>query len=801
MLQQLWNHEGSSYAPRAEARRRVALRPIIVCLEDRLTLSTTLGSSFTGLASTGWYPPDTNAAVGPNHVVETVNETLAIYNKSTGAFVSSQTLPSLFSGFDTGGNSGTFDPSVMYDEQAGRFVVVDMVNDSANHKAYIDLAVSNSSDPTAGFAEKQQIEVDEGGANWVDNGKLGSNADAYVFTGNSYSFAGTYQHEMVITINKSSVLDQNPGTFTDYQVTRSGNFSMIPARMHGSTSGGPMWFVETSTGGGSSIDVVKMTNVLSGSPSFTDSNLTVNSYGYKTSAVQPGGTVGIVDARTLNAEWNNNNLVAGWDSTSGSDSAAGWVEFNTSGSSPTKSQQGVIHPASGVQTYFPAVTVDSSGNMAMTYMESSSSEYVSAYFTGRLAADPANTMEPATLMHGGGASLSPNRAGDYAGIAIDPSAAATFWAANEYAQSNGSWSTWLSQFTVGGGTGNQPPTVATPATANPNPVTATTTALGVLGADDGGESNLTYNWSVTAQPSGVTSPSFSINGTNAAKNSTATFYAAGTYTFQATITDSGGLSTSSSVNVTVNQTLSSVGVTPGGVTLASGGTQLFTASSLDQFGRAMANQPGFTWTVDTGGVGGTVGGSGLYTAPSSGTGTDTVRATGGGLNGTAAVTVAATPNPPSNLVAAAGRRQVGLRWTDNSSNETGFKIQRSPNGSSSWTQIATVGANVTTYTDAGLRRGQTYYYRVAAYNASGTSAWSNVASATSNAPGTATPGSGQSLPAPDSPLYVNSKNLKRWQRYHKNQREQDPGDRPVLTPRSSKHTAAVRIRSVTYHGA
>jgi hypothetical protein len=199
----------------------------------------------------------------------------------------------------------------------------------------------------------------------VDNGKLGDNADAYVFTGNSYSFAGTYQHEMVITINKSSVLDQNPGTFTDYLVTRSGNFSMIPARMHGSASGGPMWFVETSTGGGSSIDVVKMTNVLSGSPSFSDSNLTVNSYGYKTSAVQPGGTVSIVDARTLNAEWNNNNLVAGWDSTSGSDTAAGWVEFNTSGSSPTRSQQGVIHPAGGVQTYFPAVAVDSSGNMAI----------------------------------------------------------------------------------------------------------------------------------------------------------------------------------------------------------------------------------------------------------------------------------------------------------------------------------------------------------------------------------------------------------------------------------------------------
>src|SRR4051812_23389812 len=148
MLQQLWNRGGSLFAPRAAARRKAALKPSILCLEERLTLSTTLGSSFTGLGSTGWYPPDTNAAVGPNYVVETVNETYAIYNKSTGAFVSSQTLPSLFSGFDTGGGSGTFDPSVAYDEQAGRFVIVDMVNDSGNSKAYLDIAVSDSSDPT-----------------------------------------------------------------------------------------------------------------------------------------------------------------------------------------------------------------------------------------------------------------------------------------------------------------------------------------------------------------------------------------------------------------------------------------------------------------------------------------------------------------------------------------------------------------------------------------------------------------------------------------------------------------------------
>src|SRR5262249_22931852 len=93
----------------------------------------------------------------------------------------------------------------------------------------------------------------------------------------------------------------------------------------------------------------------------------------------------------------------------------------------------------------------------------------------------------------------------------------------------------------------QAPTLATAAHASPSPVAGTTTALSVLGADDGGEANLTYTWTATTVPSGTT-PTFSANGTNAAKNSTVTFNQAGSYTFQVTIKDGGGLTVTSSVN-------------------------------------------------------------------------------------------------------------------------------------------------------------------------------------------------------------------------------------------------------------
>ena len=95
------------------------------------------------------------------------------------------------------------------------------------------------------------------------------------------------------------------------------------------------------------------------------------------------------------------------------------------------------------------------------------------------------------------------------------------------------------------------PTVAVPASATPNPVTGPTTNLSVLGADDGGESNLTYTWSAT----GPAAVAFSANGTHAARNTIATFSAAGTYSFLATITDTAGKTATSSVNVTVDSSV------------------------------------------------------------------------------------------------------------------------------------------------------------------------------------------------------------------------------------------------------
>jgi alkaline phosphatase len=88
------------------------------------------------------------------------------------------------------------------------------------------------------------------------------------------------------------------------------------------------------------------------------------------------------------------------------------------------------------------------------------------------------------------------------------------------------------------------------------------------------------------------------------------------------------------------------------------------------------------------------------------------------------------PVAPSSLIATpVSTSQIDLAWVDNASNESGFQIERSLDGAS-WVQIATVGANVTSYASAGLSANTAYYYQVRATNSGGTSTYSNITSAT-----------------------------------------------------------------------
>jgi len=90
------------------------------------------------------------------------------------------------------------------------------------------------------------------------------------------------------------------------------------------------------------------------------------------------------------------------------------------------------------------------------------------------------------------------------------------------------------------------------------------------------------------------------------------------------------------------------------------------------------------------------------------------------------------PLAPSNLVATPiSASQINLSWSDNSSNETGFEIERCEgSGCTTFNPIGQVGAGATGFSNTGLSGGTTYTYRVRAFNAGGSSDYSNTGEAT-----------------------------------------------------------------------
>jgi hypothetical protein len=468
--------------------RRVC--PRVEQLDDRTLPSITGTTGFDGLDFPGTgdgAPPDTIAAAGPNYVVEMVNTDIAVFTK-TGTKVFQQDLSQFFASVRTG--NALSDPVVVYDEQAGRFLVgvLDLSISffgTVNGDTFL-YAVSDGSDPTQDttgdgkpFTEMHSINMTENvaaGTVFADYPRIGWNADGYFTTFNMFTtgFTNAYDHVSVISIDKAAATDANNATFTFTHNNVPGGITaatLAPATMHGSVASvpgtpQPMYFVEEkldSNGNatGNAVRVVKATNLLTATPTFAFTDLAVTAYRQPPAATQLGSGALITanDSRMLNAEWRNDRLVATQTVGVSTDSQAHarWYEFNTSGT-PTLTQQGTIGLGSGASSYFPSIAINPSGDLGMTFIESSSTEYMSMYVTGRTSADPLGSMQTPVPVRAGQAPYaasfdsSPYRAGDYSGITVDPTDG-TFWAANEYAKTptgaQANWGTWLVNLTLG----------------------------------------------------------------------------------------------------------------------------------------------------------------------------------------------------------------------------------------------------------------------------------------------------------------------------------------------------------------
>jgi hypothetical protein len=222
--------------------------------------------------------------------------------------------------------------------------------------------------------------------------------------------------------------------------------------MHDSTSvNDPMWLVQehpdaSGNPDGQHIDVVKMTNVLSSTPTFTTTTLAVNPYAQVVQPLQPDGSgvTPTLDSRVMKAAEQGGTLVAAHavSNAAGNQDLVRWYQIDLRGAAPVLHDQGDVGSGPNTYLYFPGIDINPAGDIGMSYIQSgtdSPDDFMSMYVTGRAPADPLGTMEAPVLAQAGQqvyedfgpAYAVTQRAGDLSAINVD--SAGNFWALNEFA--------------------------------------------------------------------------------------------------------------------------------------------------------------------------------------------------------------------------------------------------------------------------------------------------------------------------------------------------------------------------------
>ncbi len=355
--------------------------------------------------NSGYYhiPPDPIGAAGPTQVVSLVNTTIEWYTK-TGVKQHAQGLASFFAALSPAA-AKIFDPKVVYDPHADRFVVVALEHEAtslgdASNASRILVAVSNTSDPNAGWhvqAINSKLSI-SGNDTWADYPGLAVDGQAVYVTTNQFAFSnGAFLGERLWIVNKNPLYSGGTIAATAYNAFAGAGLAQysvaMPTQIYGAGVGGSVGTFVVSAGwsGGSTdyLSVIRVDNPLTG-PSFTNQFINlgdVDNTSVAVPAAPQNGTSQSIDAgdsRIQNVVWRNNQLLAvntvvppsGPDA---GQATAHWYEIDTSAlASLTLDDQGNIGGediASGTYTFYPSIAVDAAGDFAVGFAASAPGIY------------------------------------------------------------------------------------------------------------------------------------------------------------------------------------------------------------------------------------------------------------------------------------------------------------------------------------------------------------------------------------------------------------------------------------------
>lgn len=420
-------------------------------------------SRLNGANGSGSIPPDTDGAVGPNHIVELINGNFEVLDKTTGASVENRSLFNFWVtkiGIPTPNNNRIFDPKIIFDRASGRWFATsednaidadsDGVNEVSNN---FYIARTDTDDPTGDWDFVTVVADTMGGIDFHDYPQVGLDADGlYICTQDFPSGA-----ESCYSIPKADLLLATP---TAANLSR---FESSPAGLPG-TSGSwqPAVNFGLSNGRapllGSTGSALQRTDIFGATAGGATLGTAVPIAGDPGHAAPPAARQpddsdtgdGIETIENVAPRFVSSSVVIGtslWAAHavqgSGSNSAVRWYEINEA--TNTVIQTGLIDNPN-VDFHEPSIAVNEFGHVVIGYTCSGPTLAASVCASVGTTSGGVTTFQaPAILFAGSGTYYQDggcdptvstcserNRWGDYSSTVRDPSDPATFWVFQEY---------------------------------------------------------------------------------------------------------------------------------------------------------------------------------------------------------------------------------------------------------------------------------------------------------------------------------------------------------------------------------
>lgn len=409
--------------------------------------------SFTGLTDNYTaVPPDTQGAVGPEHLMVVLNTEVGIQRRD-GPVISRVALPRFFAALQP---TNVFDPRVIYDVHARRFVVAALSEPGTPASAVL-IAISRTPDPT-GTWDLAAIPSDSKGQLWSDFTSLGYNTNWIAVTANLYTVGtNSFVRSDILLFDKAGLATNRitaPRRFVETNL-----FTVVPAMTPDPRETNLLFATEFGTnalrlsriqGRVGAESYFTNTAILNSPQPWLFSTATTNFPGGTNSAPQAGADLGIYvnDSRVMSVVnrdasiWVAQNVFLP-TGTNAIRTAVQWWQARPDG---TVLQRGRIDDPTGkTQFAFPSLAVNREQSMLIGYTRFSVDAYASAACSFRLAEDPAGTLRGPLIYRdglapyerikpGGDEEGGRNSWGDFSATALDPLNDIDLWTIQEYAE-------------------------------------------------------------------------------------------------------------------------------------------------------------------------------------------------------------------------------------------------------------------------------------------------------------------------------------------------------------------------------